>query len=179
MIDSATRPAVVRESILPSLFVLASVLIASMPWGLAGNATFILPSCTVAVIFILSAGERPLVPVWAVFAAGLVSDFLTAGPLGYWAIIHLLTYSCARMVSPQTRHWQWIVLWICFIVTIALVGVTGWGLASLYFLRPIDWHPMLNGAIAAAIAFPAILWVLTRLFGLGHRRERAIWSEPL
>lgn len=179
MAGAVTHPALFRDTLFPSMTVVGAVLIAAMPWGLSGSSTFVLPSCTVAVIFVLNAGERPLVPIWLVFASGLFSDFLTAGPLGYWAVMHLMTYSCARIVSPQTRHWQWFVLWTCFIVTMALIGAAGWGLASLYFLRPIDWQPMLTGGVGASLAFPFVLGLLSWFFKLGRRRDRAIFSEGL
>lgn len=159
------------QALLPGLLLLAATLAAAAPWGLPGGATYIPPLATVMLLFILAAEDEPALPAWPAFAAGLATDLLTAGPLGFWALIYLMTYTLARGFSPETRHWQLLALWVCFAFTIAIVAGAAWGVASLYFVKPVDWRPLVTGAAVVLGLFPFGLFILTWLIGLGpaHR----------
>ncbi|MGI9385249.1 MAG: rod shape-determining protein MreD [Methyloligellaceae bacterium] len=158
-------------SVVPALIVLFAVIVCAIPWGLPDGATFILPLVTATPIFYLSAQPDRGVPVWLAFLAGLATDILTAGPLGYWALIFLLTHSLAKAYRQTATSETFGGLWLGFALTLAVVAALGWALASLYFVRFIDWRPMVIGAVAATLLFPLVTWPIGRLLRWGEARS--------
>lgn len=154
---------------LPALIIFFAVIICAIPWGLPDGATFILPLVTATPIFYLSAQPDRTVPVWLAFLAGLATDILTAGPLGYWALIFLFTHGLAKAYRQTTSAEGFGALWAGFALTLVVVAALGWALASLYFVRFIDWRPMVIGTCAATLLFPLVVWPIARLLR---------WSEP-
>lgn len=150
------------------LMVLFAVVIAAAPWGLPEEATFVLPFLTLLLIFVFSATREKLIPAWLAFLAGLVTDILTAGPLGYWAFLYTLCFAAARLMAYRAPALSLMMLWLQFLLVSTLVAGAGWALASLYYLRPIDGWPMALGALAVMFACPAVLWWLRRGLGIGR-----------
>jgi len=159
----------VTKGIFPTLVLLLGVVIAAVPWALPVAAGFVLPLQLIILVFALSLQRVHVLPTFSVFAAGLLMDVLTAGPLGYWAIIFLITHTLARFLARRTTSLSFIMLWAMFAATAATASMAGWALASLYFVRLIDWQPMLIGAGAAVALFPLIAWPLRRSLGLMPR----------
>lgn len=159
----------VTKGIVPSLVLLLAVVVAAVPWALPVAAGFVLPLQLIVFVFALSFQREYVLPTLTVFAAGLLMDVLTAGPLGYWAIIFLITHSLARFIARRNRLISFTMLWIAFAATAATASMAGWALASLYFVRLIDWQPMLIGASAAVALFPLISWPMRRSLGLKYR----------
>jgi hypothetical protein len=48
-------------------------------------------------------------------------------------------------------------LWLVWGIVAGFVGLVGWLLASLYFLRWIDWWPIAVGAAVSILLFPVVL----------------------
>jgi len=163
----------VTKGIVPSLILLLAVVVAAVPWALPVAAGFVLPLQLNIFVFALSLQREYVLPTLSVFAAGLLMDVLTAGPLGYWAIIFLITHTLARFLARRTTPISFPMLWVTFAATAATASITGWALASLYFVRLIDWQPMLIGATAAVALFPLISWPLRRSLGLMSRGAAA------
>ena len=156
------------KGIVSSLVLLLAVVVAAVPWALPVAAGFVLPLQLIIFVFALSLLRSHVLPTLSVFAAGLLMDVLTAGPLGYWAIIFLITHTLARVLTRRTTPMGFAMLWATFAATAAIASITGWALASLYFVRLIDWEPMLIGAMAAVVLFPLIAWPLRRSLWLVH-----------
>jgi len=161
----------VTKGFFPSLVLLLAVVVAAVPWALPVAAGFVLPLQLIIFVFALSLQRKYELPTLTVFAAGLLMDVLTAGPLGYWAIIFLITHTLARFLARRTMPISFLMLWVAFAATAATASITGWALASLYFVRLIDWQPMLIVATAAVALFPLISWPLRRSLGLMSRSE--------
>ena len=154
------------RGIVPSLVLFLAVLIAAVPWALPAAAAFILPLLQIIFIFALTMRQDRELPAVSVFAAGLLMDVLTAGPLGYWAIIFLLTHTLAGMYSRRAKHKRFANMWLAFAATAAVAALFGWALASIYFVRIIDWQPMIIGGAASIVLFPLVAWPLRRSLGL-------------
>ena len=163
----------VTKGIVPSLVLLLAVVVAAVPWALPVAAGFVLPLQLIIFVFALSLQRKYVLPTLSVFAAGLLMDVLTAGPLGYWAIIFLITHTLAGLLARRSVHTSFPMLWVTFAATAATASITGWALASLYFVRLIDWQPMLIGAAAAIALFPVVVWPLRRSLGLMPRSVAA------
>lgn len=156
--------------VFPSLILFLAVVVAAVPWVLPAEASFILPLLLIIVIFILSLLKRRSLPGLSVFAAGVLMDILTAGPLGYWAILFLLSFTVAVQYRVRTARPNFTSLWAAFSGTALLAAGTGWALASLYFVRIIDWRPMLIGGVVAIVLFPLVAWPLRHRLGLSTPR---------
>ncbi|GBE44029.1 rod shape-determining protein MreD [bacterium BMS3Bbin10] len=154
------------KGIVPSLILFLAVAVAAVPWALPAAASFILPLLLIIFIFALTTQRNRELPAVSVFAAGLLMDVLTAGPLGYWAIIFLLTHTLASVYSRRARQKRFGNLWLAFAVTAAVAAFSGWAIASIYFVRVIDWQPMFIGGAVAIALFPLMVWPLRRPLGL-------------
>ncbi len=157
--------------IVPTVMLILAVFVAAVPWGLPAAATFIPAFLTFLLVFLFSSHRKHPIPAVVVFVAGLMADALTAGPLGYWAIIFLLGHVPARMVMRSRKVAESLTdLWFVFAVaTLVAVGV-GWTIASVYYLRLIDWWPMALGALVAVAAFPMAAWSMRRSLAFGRYR---------
>lgn len=154
----------------PTLVLFLAVVIGAVPWGLPGEATFIPPFVTFLLVFLFSAQRKYPLPAVVVFLAGLTTDVLTAGPLGYWAIVYLLGHVPARMARRRRAVHSLSGLWGVFIATTALAASAGWAIASLYYLRLIDWWPIALGALVAVALFPILASWRRRSLAMGRYR---------
>ncbi len=154
------------KGIIPSLFLFLAVVVAAVPWALPSRASFILPLLLIIIVYVLTLQRRMVLPSLSVFAGGLLMDILTAGPLGYWAIIFLLTHTLAALYGRRDATPGFGMLWLVFAATAVVTSISGWVLASLYFVRVIDWQPMLIGGAVAVALFPLVAWPMRRSLGL-------------
>lgn len=154
------------KGIMPSLVLFLAVVVAAVPWALPSRAGFILPLLLIIFVFVLTLRRRQELPTLSVFAAGVLMDILTAGPLGYWAIIFLLTHTLAALYAKRATRPGFGMLWFVFAATAVAASVSGWALASLYFVRVIDWQPMLIGGSVTVALFPLVAWPMRRSLGL-------------
>ncbi len=164
------------KGIVPSLVLFFAVVVAAVPWALPSRASFILPLLLIIFVFVLTLRRQRELPSLSVFAAGLLMDILTAGPLGYWAIIFLLTHTLASLYAKRDAKPGFGMLWLVFGATAVAASVSGWALASLYFVRLIDWQPMLIGGVVAVVLFPLVAWPMRRSLGLVPAGAFARWG---
>jgi len=151
---------------MPSAILLVAVVIAAVPWALPEAASFIFPLLLIILVFVLTVQDRQELPSLSVFAGGLIMDILTAGPLGYWAAIFLLTHTLASLYRKRRATREFGGLWIAFAGTAIAASVSGWALASLYFVRIIDWQPMLIASATAIALLPLVAWPMRGTLGL-------------
>jgi len=163
------------KGIVPSLFLFLAVVVAAVPWALPSRASFILPLLLIIIVYVLTLQRRTVLPSLSVFAAGLLMDILTAGPLGYWAIIFLLTHTLAALYGRRDATPGFGMLWLVFAAIAVVTSISGWVLASLYFVRVIDWQPMLIGGAVAVALFPLVALPMRRSLGLVPANAFARW----
>ena len=143
----------------PALTVAIATLLAALPWGLPPGARFLLPLLPFAVIFNWSMRRPHAMPEWLAFASGLATDVLSHGPLGFWSLIYLLGFIVGRLM-PVPNDWGGLGQWLRFALTLAVLAVVQWSIASGYFLGFVDWQPVARGAVIAALLYPAIALLL-------------------
>lgn len=159
------------SAVLPFPIVLAAVIVSAVPWGLPASTGFVLPIATAMLIYLYSAKAQPGLPAWFVFLAGVLTDMLTAGPLGYWALIFLLAHALGRALPYESGA---LTRFAVYIATAAITAAVAWGVASLYYVRVIDWRPMVFAAAAAVALFP----ILLLLSAGGRRAEQRAGERP-
>ena len=108
---------------------------------------------------------------------GLLTDVMSGGPLGFWALMALIARKRRRPGAAAHRRQDMKRLWLVWARLPCVVGWFGWLLASLYFFRWIDWWPIAFGALASIALFPVVLrgllWIRR-----GQAQARAV-AHPL
>ena len=145
------------NAFLPVLSVLFAVLATAVPWGLPADATFILPLVVVMMVFCWRALPGTVFPPYLAMLLGLLTDITSGGPLGFWALMALIAATAGGRAPPLVDGQDQNRLWLVWIAVAGIVASFGWLLASLYFLRWIDWWPIAFGAIASIVLFPIVL----------------------
>jgi rod shape-determining protein MreD len=148
---------------LPALSVLFAVFATVLPWGLPTEATFILPLVVMAMVFCWRALPGARLPSYVAMLLGLLLDVTSGGPLGFWALMSLIAATAGGLSPPLDDAQDRMRLWLAWAVVACFLGLVGWLLASLYFLRWIDWWPIAFGALASIALFPVVrrgvLWI--------------------
>lgn len=149
----------ILSRLLPSLSICVVTLLAALPWGVGSEHRFYLPHAVYAVVHYWTLRYPSRVPEWIVFVCGLCLDVMTAGPLGYWALVFLTGYGVAVLQSEWARGGR-LTRWLLLAVALALLALSEWCLASLYYLELADWRPFAMAALGIALAYPLIALVL-------------------
>ena len=168
------------STILPALSVLFAVLATAVPWGLPADATFILPLVVVMMVFCWRIIPDAVLPLFVCMLLGLLTDVMSGGPLGFFALMTLIAASVGGQLRSLIAPHELRILWLAWIALAASLGLFGWLLASLYFFRWIDWWPILFGTLASIALFPVVLrglgWIRQGSLGPAHSAMFRSWS---
>jgi rod shape-determining protein MreD len=159
------------STILPALSVLFAVFAAAVPWGLPADATFILPLVVVMMVFCWRALPGTVLPAYLAMLLGLLTDVTSGGPLGFWALMCLIAATAGNRAPSLSDGRDLGRLWLVWAIVAVGVALLGWLLASLYFLRWIDWWPITFGGLASIALFPVVL------HGVLWIRGGRLWPE--
>lgn len=160
------------RAFLPFASVVLLTIAAILPWGLPVEDRFVLPLLPIVAIYYWTLDRKAWLPEWGVFLAGLMLDILSQGPLGYWALIYLVTYVAAVFAS-RLRLETAAARLAAFAGVIGAVTVFAWFVASLYFLQVLDWGPYVRGAGFAFLA-ACLIVVVRSAFGAGGEPRRPV-----
>ncbi len=140
---------------MPGVSLALAMLLAALPWGLPADARFLLPLLPYIVIHFWVVRRPALMPEWLIFLAGLGTDVMTHGPLGYWSLIYLLGFALCTGSRGLTR-WGALGRWLQFCVTIVGLAFVQWLVASLYVLSVADWKPLVRSATGLCLLYPLV-----------------------
>jgi len=161
------------STLLPALSVLFAVIATAVPWGLPPDATFILPLVVVMMVFCWRAFPGATLSPLVAMLLGLLTDIMSGGPLGFWALLALVGSSAGSYARSFGAGREMGRLWLIWTVLTPGLAVVGWLLASAFFLRWVDWWPIAVGAVASVALFPVVLrgllWIERGNFGLRAR----------
>lgn len=158
------------------LLVLILTLVAAAPWGIGAQTRFLMPLLPLLTIVHLTLRRPETMPAGLVFAAGLLLDVLTHGPLGYWPLVFLAGHLAASSLSQRARETMpRRMLWVAAVM--AVVVLVEWLISSLYFMQPAAWQPIAGAAFAAVVAYPVLAFILDGLSSQGGGRRRALQFE--
>lgn len=143
------------RAVLPSLALVLLLILSIFPWGVAEDARNILPLLPVVAIIAMNMRLAHAVPAWIVFCAGVVLDAMTAGPLGFWALVLLCASALADMLAPY-RGAALLKGWALGVAILAALIPLQWTLISLYAFTATPWAPLWRTTAAAALVFPLI-----------------------
>ena len=145
----------------PIVVLLLFLLVALLPWGLPGEARFVLPMLPYVAVHYWTLNDRGFMPASLVFVVGLVIDLVTRGPLGFWAMIFLTGQMCALWLSGgrgDTRFKRW----LGFFAVIGALSCLQWLVASVYFVAWADPRPFATAAAVIAAIYPLFSIALIR-----------------
>ena len=145
------------NAVQPALSVLFAVLATAVPWGLPADATFILPLVVVMMVFCWRVLPGADLPPYAAVLLGLLTDIVSGGPLGFWALMTLTAAIAGGWAPPLVDGQDMKRLWLVWCGVACFLAGLGWLIASLYFVRWIEWWPIAFGALASIALFPVVL----------------------
>lgn len=153
----------VLKGLLPALTAVFCVFLGALPYGIPYLAV-VMPWLGLMPIYYWSIHAPHYLPLWAAFLVGLWQDALTGGPLGLFALIFLLV----RYFVGRQRHIfykkAFLVGWWGFALVTAMAGLTGWGIASLYYGTALSATPFVVQSLLTIMVYPVIAWLLGGLW---------------
>lgn len=168
------------STILPALSVLLAVLATAVPWGLPADASFTLPLVVVMMVFCWRIMPDAVLPLTACMLLGLLTDVMSGGPLGFFALMALIAASIGGLLRFTLEPRDLWPLWFVWSALALTLGVLGWLLGSLYFFRWIDWWPILFGTLTSIMLFPIVLrglvWIRRGSLGPDRTAMFRSWS---
>lgn len=131
--------------------------------GLAGSSSepyrHLLPLLPYIIIHMGALRAPASMPSWLVFATGLGMDFVTHGPLGYWALIYLSGLFCLHM-APDGLLRTHVGRTVLSIATVGILVALQFGVSSVYVMQVIDAQPLVQAAGTALAVLVVLEWVL-------------------
>jgi rod shape-determining protein MreD len=166
------------NGVLPVVSILFAIFATAIPWGLPVDATFILPLVVVMMIFCWrTVPEAVLAPATALLL-GLLTDVMTGGPLGFWALIALVAALAGDKARVLDDGRSLKAIWIAWSVLAALLGLFGWLLASLFYTRWLALWPIAVGVLASIALFPVVLRGVAWIMHGSHARTMIHRGRP-
>jgi rod shape-determining protein MreD len=147
-------------SLLAPLSLALALLVAVQPGGtLMFSAAALAP---VLVIHYWTMNVPFALPLWLVFATGLLADALSQGPLGYSALLYVASYELSRqMAQPAPAALWWRALALA--VNLSVLTLLQVLVVALYAWHAPQFEEASLAAVCAALTYPAVTIVLTLL----------------
>jgi rod shape-determining protein MreD len=164
------------RNMVPLASVAVLTLVAALPFGWPTDIRFYMPLLPYTVIHYWAVRRPKQMPEWGVFLAGLITDVLTHGPLGFWSLMYLIGV-VAVDATRDMPDWGALGRWGQFCGTLLVLGFCQWLVASIYFVELADWKPMLLAVAIAALSYPVIGFALRPLHRLWGRSENAAMAR--
>jgi len=151
----------------PLLMLFTGVVLTTAAFGTAWSIP-LTPLFPIAVIFYWGLTRPEALPSIGVFAAGLMHDLLSGGPLGVWAFVYVLALMSVVSVRPYFVGRAALPVWGAFLFMGAAAAFGLWAITSVYYWTMMDPLPIFGQLALTIFVYP----LLARLFGLVERASR-------
>lgn len=161
------------NALLPPVSVFVTSVLVLLPWGLGDGVRFVLPLIPLLSLHYWELRQPHAMPASVAFAAGLAHDVVMQGPVGLWALLFLAALAIARATAPFAGASGPLGRLALTAVTLAVIVAGEWAVGSIYYVRILDWRPMILAGLAALVIYPVLAIVLAavaRLAGQGRPR---------
>jgi rod shape-determining protein MreD len=158
---------------MPFLVTTLAMLVSMVPVNLFGGWVPA-PELGVIAAFFWAVYAPALFPPAAIFSLGIVQDFCSGGPFGFWAIIYLAVYGFTLSQRAFFIGRSLLGVWFGFAAVCALTGIATWLLASTIYNR---WIP--PGEIFLQVAVTALVFPLVGPLFMVLRRAMTTAPERL
>lgn len=157
------------RAMIPGWLLLGCIFVSGLPFGLPYFAD-VTPFLSLMAVYYWSIYRPELLPPAVVFAAGLVQDVISGGPLGLMALVLVLVHgvgaSQRRVFLGKTFPVEW---WGFGLVTLG-AGACAWIVASVYYAALIDLRTLAVQAFLTVALYPLV----TRIFSRAARALRPL-----
>jgi rod shape-determining protein MreD len=151
-------------AVVPTLTVATAIFFTILPYGQVWGR-FPTPALALIPIYYWTIHRPQLIPPAVVFLLGLAQDFATAGPVGLWPVVYLITYSVTLSQRTEIEGLPMRFAWAAF-AGVTLLGLfVGWFGASIYNGGFLSAVPMALQALTTAVLFPILGWPLVFIEG--------------
>ncbi|MGV8996759.1 MAG: rod shape-determining protein MreD [Parvibaculaceae bacterium] len=158
----AARASRIVVMVLPFVIGVFCVLLSFVPISrIIGAST--MPAFAMMAIFYWAVVRPEMFPVYAVFVMGLLTDLLSAGPIGLWAFTYTLTYTLVLTQRFLIINVPFSVFWFAFLVTLIVEGAISWLVASVIYGTLLPVRPVLAYVIVTAAVFPLFAFLFGRI----------------
>ena len=149
-----------RRSVPIALAVFA-VLLSGMPIRLPGYA-LMSPAFVLTVVFYWTLNRPDLLPPGALFAVGLLDDFISGGPPGLNAAVLLAVNAAMETQARVLREQPFELLWLAFAVVVVGARLVATLLAALWSGLAFDLYSFLVAAGLTVALYPVAAWTMAR-----------------
>ena len=140
---------------MPFLVTALAMLISMIPLNLFGGWVPA-PELGIIAVFFWAVYAPQLFPPPAIFALGIVQDFCSSGPFGFWAIIYLAVYGFTLSQRVFFIGRSVLGVWLGFAAVSALTAVAVWLLASTAYNRWVPPGEIFLQLAVTAFVFPIV-----------------------
>lgn len=149
--------------LVPFLTTVLFAFFSVVPLNLPGFAV-VMPAFALMAVFHWTVYRPDLLPLSAVFAAGLLVDVLNGTPfVGLSALVFLLARAAVMGQRKLFVNRPFTIVWLGFLVLATGVFVLLWGLVSAIHGAVIDLRPFIFQAVLTVACYPAASYVLARV----------------
>lgn len=146
----------------PTALAALLVLLGGLPLGLPAQHGG-MPLTAMASVYFWTLYRPGLMPPPAVFGLGLLSDLLTAAPLGVNTLILLLLHASVLSQRRVLVKQSFLLVWIGFALMAGAVLGLGWLLRVILAVRLLPPGPALFEMALTIAAYPALSWLFVRV----------------
>lgn len=150
---------------LPFLIGVICVLLSFVPFGMVFG-TGAAPAFGLMAVYYWGVTRPEVFPPYAVFAIGVLFDLLSAGPIGLWSLVYVLTYGVTLTQRMLFVGRGFGVFWMGFAAAAVVAGALAWAVASLYYYQLLSPGPVAMQLAVTVAFFP----LFAPLFGQVQRR---------
>ena len=151
-------------AVVPMLTVAIGIFAPILPYGQVWGR-FPTPAIALIPLYYWTIHRPELLPPVIVFLLGLAQDFATAGPVGLWAVVYLITYAVTLSQRAEIEGMPMRFAWAAFAGVTLLGLLVGWFGASIYNGGFLSAVPMALQAVITAALFPILGWPLVFVEG--------------
>jgi rod shape-determining protein MreD len=152
----------VSRDLAPAALTVVLVLAMGVPVGLPAQHG-VMPVPALAAVFFWTLYRPGLMSPLAVFGIGVLSDLLTAAPLGLNPLLLLLLHAAVLTQRRVLTRQTFLLVWVVFALLAAAVLGLGWGFRTLLAFRLLPAEPALYELALTVAVYPALSWLFVRV----------------
>lgn len=149
----------VARDLAPSALTVLLVLAMALPLGLPARQG-VMPEPALAAVYFWTLYRPGLMPPLGVFGVGVLSDLLTAAPLGINPLLLLILHAAVLTQRRVLARQSFLLVWLVFALLASATLGLGWLLRTALAVRLLPAEPALYELALTVALYPA----LSRLF---------------
>lgn len=143
------------QAILPYVIAVSCVLLYGLPLSLSVFPQLSLGLFLVPLFWTALKTEQDWAPLYFILT-GLLADFLTEAPIGYWGFLCCLLYILSSGQKQVLQNGVFTSYWTSFLIVVSIVYLAGFAISLLRDDLVIRFGAHCLSAIATALLFPII-----------------------